>query len=396
MRASACLTILLLFPLAKVWSAEPEKEPDTVYTAAREARDKEHFDKTRLLGSDAWDKPFEEIPADGAVLVGFDFGLGRRGNDDIYAVRAIFRNERGETFQHEFGLFSYVRDEEGRRSRVTHTSKVVARPGFAVGAITVRGGRQIHGMSVTFMRLKGLKLDPDVSYSSEWIGNRIGGREETISTNGSPVIGVYGNKDDREILGFGLITLPRAGESQAAEPPVKLADTSADADFMTWVPFVVFGVVAIPIFLVLWLSVGRKTKAAATADEHRVKDRDAVEDEAHLARQAERERRQRDPEYARQAELRAEYDALMQNNGSGSATTALTLGFISLIAWCLPIAGLPVSVAGLVIGFRALARDQSGKAMIGMILSGIGLFLSIGNAALGAFMAMQGKHFLMK
>ena len=68
----------------------------------------------------------------------------------------------------------------------------------------------------------------------------------------------------------------------------------------------------------------------------------------------------------------------------GRPTTALVLGVFSLIAWCLPIVGLPVSIIGLVLAIRAQKSNQSGRAIAALILNIIGLCLSVFNAALGA------------
>lgn len=62
----------------------------------------------------------------------------------------------------------------------------------------------------------------------------------------------------------------------------------------------------------------------------------------------------------------------LQKNGTGTV-----LGALSLIAWLLPIAGLPVSI----LGIRASAINNDG---VGTALSIIGLILTIVNAIAGA------------
>ena len=82
----------------------------------------------------------------------------------------------------------------------------------------------------------------------------------------------------------------------------------------------------------------------------------------------------------------------MENNNK-KATTSLTLGIISLIAWLLPLAGYPVSVIGLIIGIIGLNSEEKNKAMTGLILSIVGLALCVANSAIGAYMGANGQLF---
>jgi hypothetical protein len=76
------------------------------------------------------------------------------------------------------------------------------------------------------------------------------------------------------------------------------------------------------------------------------------------------------------------------------AIASLVLGIINLCAWFIPICGIPLSVAGLVLGFLGM-KDPSQKtlAIIGMVLSGLGLLAACINAAFGAYMAVGGSGF---
>jgi ankyrin repeat protein len=71
-------------------------------------------------------------------------------------------------------------------------------------------------------------------------------------------------------------------------------------------------------------------------------------------------------------------------NTSSGATVSLVLGIVGLLAWCLPIIGLPITITGLVFGYRSNTKT-------GIILNSIGLALSIFNAAIGAFLAKAGQ-----
>jgi len=67
------------------------------------------------------------------------------------------------------------------------------------------------------------------------------------------------------------------------------------------------------------------------------------------------------------------------------------LGILSLIAWLLPIVGLPVAIVGLVLGFQGVNR-QRGLAIAGIILSSIGLVAAAINSVIGAYMGATGQH----
>ncbi|MBK9927240.1 MAG: DUF4190 domain-containing protein [Anaerolineales bacterium] len=76
------------------------------------------------------------------------------------------------------------------------------------------------------------------------------------------------------------------------------------------------------------------------------------------------------------------------STGSGNerimAIASLVLGVINLCAWFLPICGVPLGIIGVVLGYLGM-KDPSQKtlAMIGMILSGIGILLACINAIAG-------------
>ena len=74
----------------------------------------------------------------------------------------------------------------------------------------------------------------------------------------------------------------------------------------------------------------------------------------------------------------------------GLAIGALVLGIGSLCAWFVPLCGFPVSVVGIVLGALSLGSSRRGMAIAGLILAGIGLMLSLANAAFGAYMGISG------
>lgn len=77
--------------------------------------------------------------------------------------------------------------------------------------------------------------------------------------------------------------------------------------------------------------------------------------------------------------------------GGGKAIASLCLGLFGLIAWILPIIGLPTTITGFVLGIRSVNGPRKGMATAGIVLCIIGLVASIANAAIGAYMGATGQ-----
>lgn len=77
---------------------------------------------------------------------------------------------------------------------------------------------------------------------------------------------------------------------------------------------------------------------------------------------------------------------------TGKATASLVLGIVGLVVWCCPLAGLGVTIPGLVLGIKARKGPGSGRAIAGIILCVIGLVASIVNAIWGAYLGVTGQH----
>lgn len=62
---------------------------------------------------------------------------------------------------------------------------------------------------------------------------------------------------------------------------------------------------------------------------------------------------------------------------SPNAMASIILSVIGLFAWLIPIIGLPVSTIGLLLGLRAINGTKKGTAWAGIVMSILGLILSI-------------------
>jgi hypothetical protein len=416
----------------------PANERDSIFTAARAAVAKNRTEKSALLGGNLDNNLFTDLPGDGAVLIGFELGVGTFLNDEtVYAIRPIYRLPEGETSSHTFGLFAdkQLPSKKVIKTRVVRRVRVLADPGYAVGGVTLRTGLNIDGMSVTFMRIKGKALDPKRSYASDWIGGRNGGREKSVSGDGAPVVGVFGNQDADHVYSLGLIFIPGGAPAdtnpvnpavkQPTDPPVKKPAEPADvpptkpvevappaptppeiepdapdadppateirpaknqpdaASGINWVvPAVVFGIVAIPIFVALFFCFGRKAPPPASRP-RRMRPDEGDNSDLPYVEAADDSRRPWD--YPQRLDLE-------RQGKNGMASTSLVLGSIGLLAWCLPIAGLPLTITGLVMGVKGLKSYKQGAATAGIVLNIIGLGLSLINAALGAYIAVASQQ----
>jgi hypothetical protein len=81
----------------------------------------------------------------------------------------------------------------------------------------------------------------------------------------------------------------------------------------------------------------------------------------------------------------------VQQDLSGKANTSMVLGLVGIIAWVIPIIGLPVTITGLVFGIKARHSAARSKAVAGIALCSIFLTASVVNAAIGAYMGATGR-----
>lgn len=75
---------------------------------------------------------------------------------------------------------------------------------------------------------------------------------------------------------------------------------------------------------------------------------------------------------------------------SGTAQAAMILGCVGLVAWCIPCLGFPVNLTGVILGATSpKTATNANQARTGMILSIIGLGLSVMNAIVGVMLHMR-------
>jgi hypothetical protein len=137
---------------------------------------------------------FREATPQRGVLVGFRVGYVEIfGGPKVAMVEPIF----------QVGNRYIPGKRHGKPVRPAQT--VVAKPGYAVGAIHTRTGLTVDAFQVEFMRFKDGQLDPDDSYMTNWLGDPRGGSPRYCSGEGKLIVGIHGRSNGREINALGLL-----------------------------------------------------------------------------------------------------------------------------------------------------------------------------------------------
>jgi hypothetical protein len=129
-----------------------------------------------------------------AVLVGARVGYIDGTRDmKVGMIQPIFQSGRKYIISKAHG------------KNVRHSITVVARPGYAVGAINMRQGLFLDAFQFVFMKYEDGHLNPDDSYESDWLGDPRGGGDDTASGDGSLVVGIHGRTSGRQVDMLGLV-----------------------------------------------------------------------------------------------------------------------------------------------------------------------------------------------
>ncbi len=193
-------TLLAFAGRAAAGDAYDEAGP--LFAAAKDAVAHGRLTQSKLQGFNLGKAPFTEAPDDGGALIGFDVGLGKFINiENVYALRAVYMTRLGDVKMNDRGLFhdKHLPKNKVVKTKVVETIHVRAKPGYAVGGVTVRSGLNINGLSVTFMRINDRRLDPNQAYESAWVGDRTGGGEFFLIGEGAQFVCVIVCQDEEKV-----------------------------------------------------------------------------------------------------------------------------------------------------------------------------------------------------
>jgi hypothetical protein len=113
-------------------------------------------------------------------------------------------------------------------------AKLMAKPGYALGAIRLSKENSISGMVLVFMRIQGTSLDVNDAYESAWIGAQHGS-EHKVGGDGALMTGIDGTYD-AEMEWLGLIRMrdaspkPEHARRTAKKPSARGIQLASAAD----------------------------------------------------------------------------------------------------------------------------------------------------------------------
>lgn len=152
-----------------------------------------------ILGG-AFDPIFKELAPDGGLLVGFEIGTAQAfGHNMTRAAKPIYRVGDKESFG------------EQRGTQLGNVVTLKAKPGYAVGAVSVMSGLGFDGIKLTYMKVANGKLDPADSYDSEYVGSDQKKALTKLGGDGTPVIGVVGKTNAKDLTGLGILLKGQEG-----------------------------------------------------------------------------------------------------------------------------------------------------------------------------------------
>jgi WD40 repeat protein/serine/threonine protein kinase len=145
---------------------------------------------------------FYDVPEEGALLIGLELGLGKFGVQDvIHSIRPIYQTRRGRALGPRQG------------PPLDRVETLEAKPGYAVGDISLRTGAGLDSLAVTFMAIEGQALNPAQSYTTARVGGQGGFQTSALAGSGAPVVGIFGR------VGGPTGTTGRLGLVTVGEPP---------------------------------------------------------------------------------------------------------------------------------------------------------------------------------
>ena len=163
---------------------------------------------------------FHEVGPRRSVLVGLEVYLDKFFNNDVvHGVRPIFLNAQG---REQLGA---MHGKDANHAPI----RLKAKKGYAVGAIVVKTGFGVDGLSVTFMKLDKGMLDPNQSYESEWVGGPRAGRLTRLGGMGNPAVGLAGVLNNNSELSNLALILSKKPIATAPDKQSPVPDGDAQA-----------------------------------------------------------------------------------------------------------------------------------------------------------------------
>lgn len=139
------------------------------------------------LGSNNYQWHWNDIVKEGGYIVGFEAAEGKWNQSSVLgSLTPIYATAGG------------LRNGEKRGNGNDNVKRVIAKDGYAVGGLIVRGGDVVHSIQIIFMQIKqdGVSLNMADSYLSEKLGGDGGGDPKKVLNGGKMIVGLTGASGD--------------------------------------------------------------------------------------------------------------------------------------------------------------------------------------------------------
>jgi hypothetical protein len=162
-------------------AAESKGDKGRLWSTIRNAVADKDVKQWDIVGAGFHKDTYEEIPKEGAILIGFVYTTVQNGKFPG-SIQPIFLTSKGEVKGKNYA-------HTDRTAGPVQTVK--AKPGYAVGAIFTRGGGGFDAFKPIFMKINGNRLNPKDKYEGPLIGGT-GGNEGTLGGDGNLIVGIHG------------------------------------------------------------------------------------------------------------------------------------------------------------------------------------------------------------
>jgi hypothetical protein len=125
---------------------------------------------------------FRDMPEGSGVLIGFRLTKGNFSGPMIKSLQPIFLTSKGRV----------LGKMHGNPNSPVHV--VEAREGYAVGGAFGGNGVRLHGLRVVFMKIQGLRLNPQSQYLSKWYSVKDKSDVTKMGCTGQFVVGIVGRR----------------------------------------------------------------------------------------------------------------------------------------------------------------------------------------------------------
>ncbi|MFO0806341.1 MAG: hypothetical protein U0791_24825 [Gemmataceae bacterium] len=165
--------------------ADAKADRSEMWAALRRTADQDRLRKWRLLNNPTTDKAVEELAPSGGYLVGFHYTTAANKLPGV--VQPIYMTPFGEAVGGSYGT-------AGKKDSARATVK--AKPGYAIGGLSIRAGGTVEAVKPVFMRIVGKGLNKDDSYEGPMIGNTT--QDLTLlGGDGAFIVGLHGRLNEK-------------------------------------------------------------------------------------------------------------------------------------------------------------------------------------------------------